>query len=54
MGTPSKLAMKMFVKILKSNKNKTPQDEEMIKMVSSSYDISDKKFIEPIIDFIKQ
>lgn len=27
----------------------TEADEEMIKMISSSYDISDKKYIEPIL-----
>ena len=53
MNLPSRLAMKLFVKILKSQKNKTPADEAKIKMISSSFDATDKKFIEPIIDFIK-
>lgn len=50
MSAPSKLAMKMFIKALKANKNKTEKDEIMIKMISSSYDISDKKYIEPILE----
>ena len=50
MSAPSKLAMKMFIKALKAKKGKTEEDEEMIRMISSSYDISDKKYIEPILD----
>ena len=53
MNTPSKLAMKMFVSILKSNKNKTEKDEIQIKMISSSFDIADKRHIEPILEFVK-
>lgn len=53
MNTPSKIAMKMFIKMLESNKNKTEKDEVMIKMISSSYDISDKRHIEPIFEFVK-
>ena len=53
MGKGSKIMMKMFLTMLKSNKNKTQKDEEMIKMISSSYDISDKKYIEPILAFAK-
>ncbi len=53
MNMPSKIAMKMFIKMLESNKNKTEKDEVMIKMISSSYDISDKRHIEPILEFVK-
>lgn len=53
MGKGSKIMMKMFLSMLKSNKNKTPADEAMIKMISSSYDISDTKYIKPILDFTK-
>jgi flavodoxin len=53
MNNGSKLMMKMFLAMLKSNKNKTQKDEEMIKMISTSYDISDKKYIEPILAFAK-
>ena len=49
MSTPSKLMMKMFIKTLKAKKNKTEEEQEMIKMISTSYDISDKKYIEPIL-----
>ena len=54
MPLPSKLMMKVFTKVLKSKKNKSDYEQEMLKMISSSYDISDKKYIEPIIDALKK
>lgn len=54
MSTTSKLMMKMFIKALKAKKNKTEEDEIMIKMISSSYDISDKKYIEPILKCLNE
>ena len=45
--------MKMFVKTLKAKKDKTEAEEIMVKMISSSYDISDKKYIEPILQYLK-
>ena len=54
MSTPSKLAMKMFIKALKAKKDKTETEQEMIKMISSSYDISDRKYIEPILECLKE
>lgn len=53
MSASSKLMMKMFIKALKAKKEKTEQEEVMIKMISSSYDISDKKYIEPILECLK-
>ena len=50
MSASSRMMMKMYAKILKKKKNKTPDDEAMIKMISSSYDLSDRKYIEPIIE----
>lgn len=49
MSAPSKLMMKMFLKALKAKKGTTEADQEMIRMISSSYDISDRKYIEPIL-----
>ena len=54
MSTPSKLVMKMFIKALKAKKNKTEVEQEMIKMISTSYDISDQKYIEPILECLKK
>lgn len=53
MSIPSKMMMKMFVKMLKAKKEKTESDQEMIHMISASYDISDKKYIEPILNCLK-
>lgn len=49
MPAPSRLMMKLFIKTLKAKKGRTEADDQMIKMISSSYDISDRKYIEPII-----
>lgn len=49
MSASSRLMMKMFLKALSAKKEKTEDEQEMIKMVSRSYDISDRKYIEPIL-----
>lgn len=54
MPASSKLMMKMFIKMLKAKKEKSETEQEMIKMISSSYDISDKKYIEPILQCLKK
>ena len=54
MSAPSKLMMKMFIKTLKAKKDKTEEEAEMIKIISASYDISDKKYIEPILKCLKE
>lgn len=54
MSKTSKLMMKMFIKMLKAKKDKTEEDEIMIKMISSSYDISDIKYIEPILECLNE
>ncbi len=54
MAAPSKLMMKVFLKTLKAKKDKTQAEEEMVKMISSSYDISDKKYIEPILECLRK
>lgn len=48
----SKLMMGIFRKMSGAKKNKTEADAEMLKMISHSYDISDRKYIEPIIKFL--
>lgn len=54
MSATSKLMMKMFIKALKAKKDKTEEDEVMIKMISASYDISDRKYIEPILECLNK
>ena len=49
MNGPSKLGMKMFVKMLSSKKDASETEKQMAEMISHSYDISDKKYIEPIL-----
>lgn len=54
MSAPSKLMMKMFVKTLKAKKDKTEAEQEQIRMMSASYDISDKKYIESILNCLEK
>ena len=53
MGMKSKLMMKVFMKALQAKKEKTEAEEEMIRWISSSYDISDRKYIEPLLEYLK-
>ena len=53
MSVPSKLMMKMFIKALDAKKDKTEAAQVMIRMISSSYDISDPKYIEPILQCLQ-
>ncbi len=52
MPAGSKLMMKIFRKMVEGKKNKTEADEGMLKMIAHSYDISDKKYIEPIVKLL--
>lgn len=54
MSASSKLMMKIFLKMLKAKKDKTEAEQEMIQMISKSYDISDKKYINPILECLKR
>lgn len=54
MPAPSKAAMKMLLSVLKAKKNKTEEDQMQIEMISKSYDIADRKYIAPIVDWAKQ
>lgn len=54
MSVSSKLMMKMFLNMLKGKKEKTEAEQVMIKMISSSYDISDKKYIKPILQCLER
>ena len=54
MPAPSKLMMKVFLKTLKAKKDKTKAEQIMVKMISSSYDIAGKQYIEPILQCLKQ
>jgi hypothetical protein len=51
MNAPSRMAMKMFVSTLK--KKPDEKTRQMAEMISNSYDISDKKFINPVVSYLK-
>ncbi len=52
MKAPSRMAMKMFVSALKKKKDATEKERIMAEKMASSYDFSDKKFIEPIVAYL--
>ena len=49
----SRFMLKMFAKAIASQKDATESDKKMAEMISHSYDISDKKYIEPIVAEVK-
>lgn len=53
MSASSRLMMRMFVKMIKAKKNKSATEEEMARVMSSSYDIADKRYIEPILTCLR-
>ena len=53
MSATSKVMMKMFIGALKAKKDKTEEEKIQVEMLSKSYDISDKKYIEPIVKWAK-
>ena len=52
MNTASKLAMKALLHTLKHKKNPEPKDTEMASWIDHSYDISDEKYLDPIIEYL--
>lgn len=52
MNAPSRLAMKMFAASLKKKKDQTEDEKIMAQMISSSYDISDIKYTDQIVDYL--
>lgn len=52
MNTASKMAMKMFIGMLKKRKNQTEDQKKMVEMISHDYDISDPKFLEPVVAYL--
>lgn len=53
MNFTSRTAMKMFANSLKNNKNSSEDDRKKGEMISKSYDISDKRFIDPVVDYVR-
>ena len=53
MSPMSRMMMKVFLGSLKAKRNKTEEEQAMVKMISDSYDISDRKYIEPILEYLR-
>lgn len=53
MKLPMKLMMKIFSTGLRNKKDASEKERAMGEMLSKSYDISDKKYAEPIIEALK-
>ena len=48
-----KLAMKAFASMVRKKKDATEQEKIMGEMLSKSYDIADKMYINPIVDYVR-
>ena len=53
MSGPSRLAMKAFASMLKKRKNQTEDQKKMAEMIAHNYDISDPKYLDPVVAFIE-
>lgn len=54
MNFASKMAMKAFVAALRKKKNPTDMERDMVQWMDHSYDISDEKYIEPIVEYVEK
>jgi len=54
MPAPSRLAMCLFRAALGARRNQTEADKQMLKMISGSYDISDRRYIGPIVNAVRE
>lgn len=53
MKLPSRLAMKAFASSLGRNKAATSKEKMMAEMISHDYDISDEKYLRPILEYLE-
>ena len=44
---------KAFAKMMEGKKDKTEDEKIMAEMIGKSYDISDRKYIEPMVEYLK-
>lgn len=54
MPIPSRLAMRLFRAALRGKKEQKEAEAEMLRMISGSYDISDRRYIHPILNAIRE
>lgn len=52
MKLPSRLAMKAFASTLRKKKDASARDRSMGKMIQNSYDISDRAYIKPLVNYL--
>lgn len=52
MGLPSRLAMKAFSSMAAKGKNTSEKDRAMAEALRHSYDSTNEKFVEPIVDYL--
>lgn len=52
MSAPSRLLMKAFASGIKAKKSKTASEQAMAELISSSYDLSDRKYLAPILRYL--
>jgi flavodoxin len=50
----SRLAMKAYAAIIKRNKTDNEADKKMAELISDSFDVSDPKYLEPIIEYLNK
>ncbi|MDD5899640.1 MAG: flavodoxin domain-containing protein [Lachnospiraceae bacterium] len=50
----SKLMMKMFSNMMSKKENKSEDEKRMAEMITKSYDISDRKYILPVVECIQE
>lgn len=53
MGFASKMMMKLLKKMLAGKKDKSEEDMAMEKMIASSFDECDKKYIQPLVECVQ-
>lgn len=53
MNFPCKIMMKMFSSMLRKKKDATEKEKMMGEALAQSFDISDKKYIDPIVEYIR-
>ncbi len=50
----SKRIMKLFTAMMSKKQDKTPQEEEAARMLSQSYDLSGRKYTEPLLSYLRE
>lgn len=53
MSLTDRLMMKVAAVMVRNKKNKTAQDIAFEQAIKSSYDISSKEYIEPLVSYLK-